>query len=200
MRLLMTPTSPYARKCRIVVRELGLESRVEEVAVDPYGDTPTLLAANPIAQVPALVTDEGEVLIDSPLICAWLDAQAGGRLLPSVAEPAHWRVRRTETLGQGVLEMAVKLVLESRRPESERSPHWLARWSANLDRALDAAEARAAEATLEDLGGLTLAVAVGYLDFRHRDRNWRGGRPRLAALSEAAEQRPSFAATRPPDA
>ena len=94
--------------------------------------------------------------------------------------------------------MAVKLVLESRRPDTERSPHWIARWGAGLDRALDAAEARTSEATLDDLGGITLAVAASYLDLRHPDRDWRRGRPRLAALVAEAEARPSFIDTRPP--
>ena len=102
MRLYYSPASPFARKCRIVVREKKLEGLVEEVLADPYADDPRLLEANPIAQVPALVTDDGLTLTNSPLICAWLDAYSGRpRLLPE--GDAHWRVRRRETLADGTL-------------------------------------------------------------------------------------------------
>ena len=98
MRLYYSPASPFARKCRIVIREKGLEGMVEEVAVDPYADDPRLLEANPLAQVPALVTDDGLTFVDSPLICGWLDAYSGRpRLLPE--GDAYWRVRRRRKLG-----------------------------------------------------------------------------------------------------
>ena len=140
MKLYISAASPFARKCRIVAREKGLADRVEEIIADPYASDPALVAANPLVQVPALVTDDGTMFTDSPLICEWLDAQgSGARLLPPEGE-ARWRVRRLETLAGGALEMGVKLVLEKRRPESERSPSWIERWTTNMGRALEALE------------------------------------------------------------
>lgn len=197
MRLFISAASPFARKCRIVVREKGLADRVEEVAADPYANDPALVAANPLVQVPALATDDGTVFTDSPLICAWLDAQGTGpRLLPADGE-AHWRVRRLETLASGALEMGVKWLLELRRPESERSPTWIARWRDNLGRALDALEAQAPRAEPLDLGVITAGVAVTWIGFRHPDYDWKTGRPGLVALQAALEQRDSFRDTYP---
>ena len=198
MRLYITDPSPYARKCRIVLRERGLIGACEERRADPYADDPDLVDANPIVQVPALVTNTGEVFTDSPLICAWLDAQgtSGPRLLPPEG-PDHWRVRQLETLADAGLEMGVKWVLEKRRPEAEQSPGWIARWRTNLGRTLNALEARDIQPDPLDLGVIATGVLVTWLGFRHPEFDWREGRPKLAALSEALEARPSFAETFP---
>lgn len=198
MRLYITDPSPFARKCRIVLRERGLIGACEERRADPYADDAELVGANPIVQVPTLVTDDGEVFTDSPLICAWLDSQgrAGPRLLPPDG-PEHWRVRQLETLADAGLEMGVKWVLEKRRPEAERSPSWIARWRTNLDRVLNALEARHLRPEPLDLGVLSTGVLTTWLGFRHPEFDWKTDRPSLGALSEALEQRSSFRETFP---
>lgn len=195
MKLYITAPSPFARKCRIVAREKGLQ--VEEIVADPYANAPELLASNPIVQVPALIAEDGQPITDSPVISEYLDELGQGpRLLPS-SGPERLRVKRIETLANAALEMGVKLVLEKRRPESERSPSWMARWTENMGRALDGLEAADLDAGAFDMGVLSAGVAVSWIDFRHPDYDWRTGRPRLVALRDALETRPSFAATRP---
>ncbi len=197
MKLYITAPSPYARKCRIVAREKGLADRVEEIVADPYANDPALLAANPVVQVPTLIAEDGLPLNDSPVICEYLDALGSGpRLLPEDG-PDRLRVRRIETLANGALEMGVKLVLEKRRPESERSPSWIARWTDNMARALDALEASDLRADDLHMGTITAAVATTWIGFRHPDFDWSRDRPRLAAFTEAMERRPGFVATRP---
>ena len=197
MKLYITHPSPFARKCRIVAREKGLIERIEEVAVDPYANAPELLASNPIVQVPTLIAEDGLPISDSPVICEYLDALGSGpRLLPPEG-PERLRVRRMETQANAALEMGVKLLLELRRPEGERSPSWMARWTENMGRALDALEAARPDAARLDMGVITAGVAVAWIGFRHPAYDWRKGRPQLAALHAALETRPSFAETRP---
>lgn len=197
MKLYITAPSPFARKCRIVAREKGLVDRIEEIAVDPYANAPELLASNPVVQVPTLIAADGLPINDSPVICEYLDALVDGpRLLP-VDGPERLRVRRLETLGNQALEMGVKLVLELRRPEGERSPSWIARWTDNMARALDALEAARPDPARLDLGVITAGVAVTWIGFRHPDFDLAGGRPGLMALQAALEERSSFAETRP---
>ena len=201
MKLYITVPSPFARKCRIVAREKGLADRVEEIVADPYADAPALLASNPLVQVPALIAEDGLPITDSPVICEYLDVLGQGpRLLPAEG-PERWRVRRLETLANGALEMGVKLVLEKRRPEHERSPSWIKRWTTNMGRALDALEAAApqvdARAEPPDLGAITAGVAATWIGFRHPDFDWKAGRPKLVALQAALEARDSFRQTRP---
>ena len=182
MKLYITTPSPFARKCRIVAREKGLSERIEEITADPYGDAPVLLAANPLVQVPALIAEDGEPITDSPLICEFLDVLGSGpRLLPP-GGPERWRVKR---------------VLENRRPEHERSPSWIARWTRNMALGLDALEAAAPQAEPLDVGVITTGVAVSWIGFRHPDFDWKTGRPNLVALQEALEARDSFRQTHP---
>ena len=197
MKLYITAPSPFARKCRIVAREKGLIERIEEIAVDPYANAPELLASNPIVQVPTLIAEDGLPISDSPVICEYLDALGSGpRLLPPEG-PERLRVRRMETQANAALEMGVKLLLELRRPEGERSPSWMARWTENMGRALDALEAAGPDAARLDMGVITAGVAVAWIGFRHPDYDWRSDRPNLVALHEAIENRSSFVETRP---
>jgi glutathione S-transferase len=202
MRLFYSDASPFARKCRIVVREKGLLPQVREVAADVMADEPELLAANPLGQIPALLLDDGRWLSDSPLICAFLDHLGGEpRLVPEptgIEPEGHWGVRWRETLADGALEMAVKLVVENRRPEAERSALWIARWTAGLHRSLDRIEAEAVlDSGTLDLGAIALGVLGPYLDFRHPALRWREAHPRLASLCDRLGKRPSFLETRP---
>ena len=197
MKLYITTPSPFARKVRIVAREKGLADRVEEIIVDPYADAPELLSTNPVVQVPTLIAADGLPLTDSPVICEYLDVLGSGPRLSPV-EGAEWlRVKRLETLANAALEMGVKLVLEKRRPEHERSPSWIARWTVNMGRALDALESAAPDAEALDMGVLTAGIAVTWIGFRHPDYDWKTGRPNLVALQAALEQRPSFIDTFP---
>ena len=198
MRLYLSTGSPFVRKCRVVIREKGLLPKVEEVAIDfPYKSDPGHLAANPIGQVPALVADDGVTFFDSTLICAYLDSLSGApRLLPPEG-PDHWRVRRLETIGDGMMEMTVKQVLESRRPEQEQSALWRGYWMGGLERALDTAEANAPDPSSLNIGAISLAIAATYLDFRLPSLDWRSSHPKLYALRDALEQRDSFKETYP---
>jgi glutathione S-transferase len=198
MRLFMSPGSPFVRKCRIVIREKGLTSRVEEVTLDfPYKTDPDHLAANPIGQVPALTADDGSSFVDSPLICEYLDSLAlQPRLVPAEGA-ARWSALRREALADGVMEMSVKMVMESRRPDGERSDTWFGHWRAGLVRALDAAEAQAPGPETFDIGSISLAICATYAEFRHPSVKWRDGRPKLAALTDALEARESFRETFP---
>src|SRR5690606_3573057 len=111
-------------------------TQVQEVLAPPLQNPPELIAANPLAQIPALVTDEAiGTLIDSAFISSWLDQRfnQGERLLPEGED--YWRVRQLEIIANGIIEMIVKKFLEERRPEGERSPSWLKRWEDNALRA-----------------------------------------------------------------
>jgi glutathione S-transferase len=198
MRLYTSTGSPFARKCRVVRLEKGLEGRIEEItAVFPYKDD-AYLQINPIGQVPALALVDGTVFTDSPLICAYMDEIGSGpKLIPASGEE-HWRVRRQETLADAIMESTVKQVLESRRPETERSATWTGYWRDGMNRALDLAETQApsAEGPL-DMGKIALASAGLYFAFRMPDLDWRSSRPKLAAFCDAMDSHPSFASTRP---
>ncbi|WP_300553921.1 glutathione S-transferase N-terminal domain-containing protein [Maricaulis sp.] len=193
MKLLVSDTSPYARKCRILVHELGLGDRVEEVDAHPFQDGEILLEANPLGRVLALIMDDGRALTESLLIGTYLAAQADQ---PWGEDWDEWRL---QTLGSGLIDLAVGRRVEMVRDEALYSDYWIGRRERGIARALDQLEPEAAGLS-QPLGfaGLTIAVALDYLDFRYPEANWREARPHLIALHGFWSQRESFAVTRPP--
>jgi len=200
LKLYSSPASPYARKVRMVIAERQLGSLVEEMTVNAQDDPPELIAVNPLGKIPALVTDDGLHLFDSPVICAYLDAhpQARGERLRPHSGSERWLVMRAEALGDGMMDLGLALQVEKRKPEGEKSPTIAARQRAQLLRSLDAVPE-----TLRSLpGGLTLGhlalgAALGYLDLRHDELGWRNGRDELANWYAEIAKRPSFIATKP---
>ncbi len=192
VRFFFANASPFARKCRVVIRERGIAG-VEEILVDPLASPEALTKANPLSQIPTLVLDDGSALFDSPVICAFLDTQGTG---PALFPAADFAVQRRHALGDGVAELALKIRYEQVRPEGERSTAMQARWREGINRALDAVETEAPPQDRFDIGDVALYCALTYLDLRHPDMEWRNGRPELTAFVARLEQRPSIAATK----
>tara|TARA_R110002110_G_scaffold89900_3_gene234085 strand:+ start:3379 stop:4011 length:633 start_codon:yes stop_codon:yes gene_type:complete len=198
MKLMSSPTSPFVRKVRILIREKGATARVEEIVVSALADPAELHAANPLGKVPALVLDDGTTFFNSPLICQFLDEELGGaRLLPAAGKP-YFRDMRLQTIGDGISEAAVSRTFEKARPEAERSAMWTARWERAITRALDLLEADAGALDGEPtLGTIAVFCALGYLDLRHGDMNWREARAKLATFYDKNSGRPAFKETAP---
>lgn len=199
MQLLMAPASPFVRKVRVLIRETGQESAVEEVNVTttPLASDPAVVAANPTGKIPALMRDDGPAIYDSRVITRFLDARAGAGLYP---EARLWEVLTLEATADALMDAAVLVVYEQRfRSADMQSPEWLAGQRAKITRALDAIEGR----WMSHLSGpldaahIAVGVALSYLDFRGPVGEWREGRATLAAWHEAFAARPSMQATLP---
>ncbi|WP_207455124.1 glutathione S-transferase family protein [Azospirillum sp. SYSU D00513] len=199
MKLYVNKTSPYARKLLVLLREKGQAgSRVEAVQTDPWTSPGDLLAANPASKVPALETDEGWSMGESWAIAEYLDEiLPGPRLLPP-AGPARWRELRLAALAQAMTDAAFSAAIEGRRPDGERSPGWVARQTAAVERTAAALEAQLELLTAGfGLGALSVGVALDYVAFRHPGVPWRDAAPGLAAWHSEVVRRPSFQATDP---
>lgn len=197
MKLYFANTSPYARKARLVILEKGLEHRVETVFQNPFEDSPALKAANPLGKVPALVTGDGRTIYDSPVICAYLDGLSPERrLIP--ADETRWTILTGEALADGLLDAAFAIVMERRRDPAQQSAMWLQRWQAGILRSVTAVEAdgTAFEGPLS-IAQIALGAALGYLDFRLPDIDWRKGHPRLSTWLGSFAERPPMRATDP---
>jgi glutathione S-transferase len=203
MQLFYSSTSPYVRKITALIHEAGLADRVQRISasgtpLDP-GSLP--LSENPLGKVPVLTTPHG-ALYDSRVICRYLDDLAGAGAYP--AGDALWRTLVLESTADGILDAALLMVYEARlRPEDLRFQPWIdAQW-AKVARALDVLESdwqdhlHAPHAACANMGHIALGAAIGYVDFRHGARNWRAGRPALAAWADAFAARASMQATVP---
>jgi glutathione S-transferase len=201
MKLWYSPPSPFARKVRAAAIELGLDARIELVntPVVPIKPNPALIPQNPLVKLPALEAEDGTVLYDSRTICEYLDALAGGGRLFPASGAARWNALRRQSLGDGIMDAGIlrryELVL---RPEPLRWADWLDGQQAKIDHGLDAAERDAGSwGNRFDIGDITIACALGWLDFRFAETDWRAKRPALAAWYARIAERPSLAQTIP---
>ena len=199
MKLLYAPRSPFARKCRIVAIERGIADRLELVTVNREDPAAPLAAANPLDKVPTLIRDDGTPLVDSPVVCEYLDQLPGAPLLVPAAGEARWAALHLQAVADGVCDAVVLANLESMRPEAKQSQGARAHQIAKVDRGLDWLEAGGAPADGPlDIGVIALACTLGYLEYR-LGAGWRATRPRLAARFDALSARPSFRDTLAPE-
>jgi glutathione S-transferase len=199
MKLLSSLLSPYVRKVRIAAAMKGLTDRIELVPIDTnVPDNPAINRVNPLAKVPALLVDDAAIY-DSHVICEYLDGLAAAPALFPKGAAQRIKTLTLGALGDGILDAALLLVYEKRfRPEQKWHEPWQQRQQDKVDRALAALEqSPPAWGESPDYGHLTLACALGYLDFRH-DGKWRAARPKMVAWLDAfARAVPAFEATRP---
>lgn len=202
MKLLGSLTSPYVRKVRAVLAEKKID--YEFVLDSPWGDGSTVANYNPLGKVPVLLFDDDGALYDSRVIVEYLDnVSPNNRLIPSSGRE-RIAVKRWEALGDGVCDAAAAALLESRRPDGERSPSWIERQRGKM-----AAGLKVMSKDLDDqpwchgntfsLADIAVGSALGYLTFRFPDIDWRGEHPNLGKLYDKLMQRPSFSETIPRD-
>lgn len=195
-----TINSPFARKVRMAAMETGQPDLIDWRMLSREQRAEMLPAINPLGKVPVLVLDNGEALYDSPVICAYVDAQHGGPKLIPAAGPERWRVLRLEALGDGLAEAVVALAQEGAKAQEQQSPRVIERQGAKVSAALGVLEAEAgAFRDPPSMGEIAAACALGYMDYRAVAAGWRDRHPALAAWYAEIGARPSFAQTLPED-
>ncbi len=198
MKLYLNKPSPYARLVMVVAHEKGLAERLDLEWTDPWVSPEILTRVNPFSRVPALVLDDGGVLVDSSCICDYLDGVGGGRaLLPAELE-RRVKVLRKLGIAKTLTDAAFGSVIERRFNGAGSEPPLAARWLKAADTSLDVIErdeSFSPSTDTPDLGDLALGVALGYIDFRLKELEWRRKRARLGAWFERIKTRPSMQAT-----
>lgn len=200
MILRSSPASPYGRKCKLAASILGLMDRITVEPANTMDPKDTLRKQNPLGKIPILITDDDLELFDSPVICEYLDGVAGGgRLYP--AGDARWPALRLQALADGILDAGLLCVYEARyRPDEMHYQPWLDMQGEKISCALAWLEANTpVTGEKPTIGDVTLACALGYLDFRF-EGTWRATHPNLVAWLDAfAANVPAFGETVPHD-
>ena len=198
MKLYYSPTSPYVRKVNVFAIEAGLDKEIEKITTNPWVEDADLLKENPLSKVPTLIMNDGAVLYDSPVICEYLDSiNPSVKLIPT-AGMERWEALRLQALGDGILDAAVLRFLERKRPESQQSGDWDSLQQNAILRALNTLEQNTSTWKNElTIGQISIACALGYLDFRFAEDNWRQDHSDLANWFEGFMQRRSMQATVP---
>lgn len=204
MKLFMTPTSPYARKVRVVLAEKHIECELVTVPSLAAPDSP-VPEFNPLGKVPTLVLDDGTPFYDSVVIVDYLDHKTPvSRLIPQ--DNSHRAlVRRWEALADGICDAAVAVVMEKRRAPEKQDETIIERQTLKVTRGLkrmseDMGEEKWAAGDRFTLADIAVGCVLGYIDLRMPETGWRELYPNLAGLYEQLITRPSFKDTMPPAA
>jgi glutathione S-transferase len=196
MKLYSHPASPFGRKCKVVAHELGIKYEMIVVAAR---DDEELRKLNPLKKIPILVLDDGSTLFDSRVICEYLNDFGNGKFFPGKSlfgtNTGQWRSLGLQALADGIMDAAVALRYET-TADDKRNPDHIRRYTATIDAGLDALE-RMKFLDTPTIGEIAAGCALGYLDFRYAEMNWRATRPKLAQWFEKFSQYPSMLATVP---
>ena len=199
MKLYFSAASPYVRKVMVSAIETGLDKKIEQMptSVVPTKPNADIARDNPLMKVPTLVTDGGEALFDSRVICEYLDSLHDGRKLIPAAGGDRWRVLRLQALGDGILDAGIISRYElAIRPQEKQWSDWLAGQGKKITQGLDLAENENLGGPI-NLGQIAIACAIGWLEFRKPIGDIRPGRPKLFKWYDEFAKRPSMQATVP---
>src|SRR6202048_1509638 len=195
MKLPFSPASPFARKVRIAAIELGLIDKIEFVPTTVVPGTPNDEYSNmyPLKKLPALILDNGDVILDSYVIVEYLDELAGGGKLIPASGPTRWNVKSDHSLLQGMLDSMLLC-----RYEKLVRPHGL-QWQAWSDDPWNRAWTGMARFENKpdvlsrpfDIVQIGLVCVLGYADFRFADCGWRKAYPKLDTVHQKVLERPA---------
>lgn len=200
-KLYYASTSAYVRKVMVCAHVLGLTDRIEtlESAAHPVHRDARIARFNPLAKVPALQTPEGQCLYDSRVICEYLNAVGGGHLIPDNG-PARWTSLTRQALGDGLVDAALLARYETTaRPEQKCWEGWIDAQLTKIRAALAEIDRVAPDlsATPDDIGAISIGCALGYLDFRFPQLEWRKNCPVAAAWFDLFNAHAAMSSTRP---
>ena len=203
MKLLGSTSSPYVRKVRVVMAEKKLD--YELVNEDVWSADTTISDCNPLGKVPCLVMEGAEALFDSRVIVEYLDTLSPvGKLIPAVGRERA-EIKTWEALADGLMDAAILARLEATwagRTNSQRSQAWIDRQLGKVNATVKAMNRGLGEKPFcagihLTLADIAVGCALGYLDFRFPQIDWRTEYPNLVRLYDKLRQRPSFADTMP---
>ena len=203
MTLYYNAASPFARKVMILLHETGQSNRVslKAVALTPVSPDVEVCRDNPCGKIPALCLADDNVIHDSRVILEYLDQQHVGNPLIPKEGSARWRRLTLASLADALMDAALLIRYETfLRPEEKHWSEWLDAQQEKIARTLAYFEAEAVTelSTHFDVASISVACALGYLDFRQPNLGWRSSYPRLANWYYEVSQRPSMVETQPP--
>ena len=203
MKLIGSITSPFVRKVRVVMAEKKLDYQFVDENV--WAAETTINESNPLGKVPCLVMEGAEAMFDSRVIVEYLETLSPvGKLIPTLGRERA-EVKTWEALADGLMEAAVLARLEATwdgRTAEQRSQVWIDRQLGKVNASVKAMSRGLGEKPF--CGGIHLSLAdiavgcaLGYLDFRFAQIDWRADHLNLARLQDKLMLRPSFVDTRP---
>jgi glutathione S-transferase len=203
MKLTFGQGSPFARKVRVAAVELGLIDKIELTPATVAPTTPNEAYSHdisPLRKLPALILDDGQVIVDSYVIAEYLDELAGGGKLIPASGPKRWQVKTEHAILQGMTD--AMLLCRYEMGVRPKELQWQAWYDDQWDRAwqgLTRFENHPDIMTRPmDVAQIALVCILGYADFRFPNCGWRKAFPKLDAFHDKMLQRESFKISAPP--
>ena len=203
MKLIGSAGSPYARKVRVVMAEKKIDFQFESLNVAESHSQ--IQQFNPLGKVPYLVLDDGDILFDSRVIVDYLDNLTPvHRLIPATGRPRA-EVKVWEALADGAVDAAGLIRMETLRAPDKQDSAWMAKQQSKIEAALASMAQRLGDQAYcvdgrYSLADISVACAIGYLDWRFPQLAWQAKHPNLAAHVKKLGQRQTFLDTVPPAA
>ncbi|WP_288012327.1 glutathione S-transferase family protein [Diaphorobacter sp.] len=194
--------SPVTRRVAIALHHYGIPFTRDTRSI--FGDAAAIGRISPLTRIPALVLDDGEVLIDSASILDHLDEQAGDAALIPRSGTQRRRVLQMTALAQGTLEKVAAVVYERHfHPPEHRSAVWLDRCLGQARAGLDELTKRlttpyACGAALTH-ADVMITTLIWYMQDRMDEVLSPSAHAALISLAEHCEALPSFRAAAPSD-
>lgn len=196
MKLIGSLASPYVRKVRVVMAEKKLD--YEFVLENVWSADTAIQQSNPLGKVPCLIMEDGGAMFDSRVIAEYLDTMSPVGKLISGQGRERAEVKCWEALADGVLDAAVAVRLERTwRPAAQQSEAWIERQWGKVTAGMQAMSAGLGDKPFcagnqYTLADIAVGCALGWLDFRFPEFQWRGDYSNLARLFDKLSERPSF--------
>ena len=197
MKLFYTVTSPIARKCRIIARELNLIDKIEEVITTTRSEDALIMKNNPNGMVPTLETDEGFNIVESMAICNYLEKQSNNKEFVPQDEKKYWQIYALDSIASQTLESIVSRARERiYKPEEFHYPDGIKHEQGRAERTLDLLEKQAPDyANTFNKLHVTIGLCGLVLDNVFPHEEWKNNRPNLAKVYESFMKRNSFIQT-----
>ena len=198
MKLFYSPTSPFVRKVNVLASEVGLTESIEWIKTNPWQAEDILTAKNPLSKIPTLTTDDDKVIYDSRVICEYLDTLHSGIKFHPENSDERWQVLCLQALADGILEAGIARFLEKKRSAEQQSIDWDNTQRKAIERGLDYLESTVPVwGNQLDIGVITIACTLGWLDFRIPNEDWREKCPQLKTWFIEFSKRESMLTTLP---
>lgn len=192
MKLYCNPISPYARKAMILARLKNID--LLELDVTKDGANGYKAGDNPVGKIPALERGDLPTLIDSPVICEYLDSFSDP-ILPRHGE-ARWIQLRLHALGDAISDATYNYRYETVRDNALHWPDIIARHDQALRNIIGAIAGE-----VDSLGGpwefgnLAIICGLDYCSYRAGHFDWRAAHPNLAAWHAGFTSTPEWIET-----
>ena len=204
MKLINARPSPFGRKVAVALHEKGIP--FETMWDEPWGSATCVAAHNPLAQLPILITDDGDELFESTYILEWIERRFPQPPLMPADDDGIMAAKRLMVVAEGIITAWISASVELNR--SSPSQAWLARQRHKVTAGTDWIAGQIGDRDFAVRGtfsqaDITITANLGLLSFaydrggRVEEEHWRDRLPDLGRYVDRLEQRPSFQATRP---